>query len=179
MRGVIDERYAEALANVAFRIGAVQGFADDLETVGSAVAADPGIGRIFGNPRISTDIKIRIIDEVFSGNTTDTLFVNFLKVLAKAGRIGHLSDIYKEYIKVAMERYKVLTITIETPVELAKEQIDEVKKKCLKQFGADAVREKVILNRSLIGGMKVTANGIVIDGSLKKQLEDMEILLNK
>jgi F-type H+-transporting ATPase subunit delta len=178
MNTVLYGRYAVALVNIAFRSGSLQRTADDLETVSRAVAQDVRIGKTFGNPRIGPEIKTRIIDEVFSDKISDVFFINFLKVTAKAGLIGHLPEICREYLNAAAERYKILTVTIETPVMLTEEQIENIKEKCKRQFGADMIRETVVLNETLIGGMKITAGSVVMDGSLKKQLGEIEKLLN-
>jgi len=175
----LNDRYADALLRVAFRRGKVEEYAEDLETVSEAVNNDPLLAKFFNNPRIKPEIKEAVVDELLENNVFEQFFVNFLKIVVLNGRINALQGILKDYLLAARNYYKILTITIETPVDLLKEEVEAIKKKCSEQFNVGRVRESIILNTTLIGGIKIIAGNTVIDRSIKKQLKDIEKLMEE
>ena len=179
MKSILNERYADALVRIAFKNESIQDYAEKLEMICLVLEKDSRIGKSFADPRISTDIKIMLAIDLFSKDIDDEMFMNFIKILAEQGRIKQLPGILREYLVIAKDYYEMLTITIETPMELSEKQIDEIKEKCIRRFGVRKIRERVILNEELIGGMKIIAGNVVIDNSLKKQLDDIEKLMNE
>lgn len=178
MKSVLNERYADALVRVAFKNGSIQDYAEKLELISIVLEKNPRVGKSFANPRISKDIKTKLAEDLFSEDINDELFMNFLMILAEQGRIKQLPGILREYLVMAKDYYEMLTITIETPMELTKKQLENIKEKCIRRFGVKEIRERVILNKDLIGGMKIIAGNVVIDNSLKKQLDDIEKIMN-
>lgn len=177
MKGVLNTRYAEALLRIAFRRGQVQEYSEYLETMCEVFEKDPLLLKMFNNPRIAFAIKEEIIDSLTEVDEYSSYFANFLKILTEHGRTGMLPGILREFIVLARSYYDVLTITIETPVELTDEQISQVRQKCALKFNVNKIREIVIKNESLIGGMKIIAGNTVLDNSLKKQLDDIDKLM--
>lgn len=177
MKGVLNTRYAEALLRLAFRKGQVQEYSEYLETMCEVFEKDALLLKMFNNPRIAFVIKEEIIDSLTTIDDYSSYFANFLKILVQHGRMSMLPGILREFIVLARSYYDVLTITIETPVELTDEQIEQVKLKCAQRFNVNKVREIVIKNESLIGGMKIIAGNTVIDNSLKKQLDDIDKIM--
>jgi F-type H+-transporting ATPase subunit delta len=179
MRGILNDRYAEALLSFAFSRREVQEYAEYLEVMSRVIGENSVITKFMADPRIEPEAKGNVFEGLAEEGSFSVYFVNFLKILTENGRLRALPAIMKRYLLLARDYYEILTITIETPVELTDEQINEIKQKCAERFNVDRVRETVILNESLIGGVKVIAGSAVIDNSIKKQLEDIEKLMNE
>jgi len=179
MRGVLDDRYAEALLSVAFARREVGEHAEYLEVMSRVILENSEVTKFMEDPRIGPEVKGDVIEGLLEEGAFSIYFVNFLKILIDHRRLGSLPSIMKRYLLLARDYYEILTITIETPVELSDDQISEIKHKCAKRFNVERVRETVIINESLIGGVKVIAGSSVIDNSIKKQLEDIEKLMKE
>jgi F-type H+-transporting ATPase subunit delta len=68
-----------------------------------------------------------------------------------------------------------MTITSAAPIEQS--QVNAIKDKYRKLHNASDVKTELVIDKSLIGGIKVKIGDKVIDGSIKGRLESLKELI--
>ena len=95
---------------------------------------------------------------------------NFLKLLFENNRILALSGISDLYSDLLLEFNNKLSVEVQTAVELSQNNIDVLTKIISKKYNQD-VDINIVLDPSLIAGLKLKIGDRVIDGSIRTKLD--------
>ena len=98
---------------------------------------------------------------------------NFVRVLAENGRLDVVSEISTQYLALKNEREGVVEAEVESAFEMDQAQVADLVARLEKKTGRK-VKARVSVDKSLIGGVKVTIGDKVIDGSARAQLAALE-----
>ncbi len=101
---------------------------------------------------------------------------NFVKVLAQRNNLGRSDKIIKEFEKIWNQEQGIMEGELVSARELDKEIIELLNSHITKLLNAESVKMKQAIDKSILGGFTARLGGIVIDGSVKTQLQ---ILKNK
>jgi F-type H+-transporting ATPase subunit delta len=162
--------YAEAFFGYAAPAIGMEKALEELLSVKRVLKEDPEMGGFLENPAIMKSEKIAVIDKIFAGKISDQTR-DFISLLLKKDRMDIFSDV-AEYSRIKYSHGKEVDAVVSAsyPLDLDKlESLKVVLEKKLKRklhFYSD-------LDPALLGGVKVTVENTVIDGSVKKRLEDM------
>jgi F-type H+-transporting ATPase subunit delta len=174
----IARPYAQAVFELANTAGQLPAWESALQTA-AAVVSDPQVVGLIGAP--STDgakLNQLIIDIAAkaSGDVDTAKLGNLIKLLAENGRLSALPEIARAYdsLKADVENRVEVTLTAASPVDDAQQaKIIEALKK---RFGRD-VSLTFELDEGLIGGARLQADDLVIDGSVSSGLEKLATTL--
>lgn len=123
------------------------------------------------NPEITYSDKCGIIDKVFADEFSAEIRY-FLKILIENGRIGNFSDIVEfariKYAHGGREEALIKTSYL-LDLELIKKIQDAVQKKFGKKF-----KFYIELDSNLLGGVQIIIGNTIIDGSVRKRLNDLK-----
>lgn len=167
-----DREYAEALFTLAVEDDAVEEYSQALDTVSSIIEENPEYIDFLCSPAISLSERIQAIDEAFGEGFPDNV-VSFLKILCENGKARTLSGCIKEFGKFAME----LSATAIAEVYSAAPLNDEQKKNICTKLGkvtGKSIEAVYIIDKSLIGGVKIEVEGKTFDGSIKHRLSEVK-----
>jgi F-type H+-transporting ATPase subunit delta len=163
----IARPYAEA----AFRLADAGGkLADWSATIGNLaqVAADARVAQAMHDPNTATDKVAGLFIGILSGKLTGDA-ENFVRVLAENRRLGVLPEIREQFEALKNARESVVDVEIHTAFPLDDAQLADLKTR-IEQQTKRKVKTRVIEDKSLLGGVKVTIGDKVIDGSARAQL---------
>ena len=164
--------YAEALLELAREQGRVDELADEVQLLLPVIAGGGELHRLLTNPAIGDADRAKIVERVFSGKVSDTLYKMF-RVLSDKGRLGSLPQVAAGYLlAVAEERGQV-----DVEAYIASELDSVAAKQVADQIG-QALGKTVTLTQkvdeSLIGGLKIKVGDQLIDASVASQLRGMK-----
>lgn len=129
--------------------------------------------RIFlETPSISQATKETFLEKALRGKCHDQL-VDFVKVLARKGRLFLLSDIYnliEDYLELEGAKKRV---QVTTAVPLSDENRDTIKKQLESSLKADVILQEFV-DPNIIGGFIVRVEDTLIDASLQHHLSKMK-----
>ncbi len=164
----IARPYAEAAFSVAKAAGTVDAWADGLSTLG-AIVEDPQLAAQIGNPNATSE-QLRDLVFAAAGEGLSEHLQNLVRLLAQNKRLIVLPDIARLFaqMKTVHDGLRHIQVTSAFPVDDAER--GELAARLKAHFGAD-VDLTVEEDASLIGGIKVRAGDIVIDGSVRGKLE--------
>ncbi len=175
---LVENRYAEALINIAAEKASIDEFLQDLGSFAHMYSSEPGFKDFLLNPQNETGVKKNVVFTVYNGRVKPEI-INFVSLLLDKGRIKYLPGIYEEFIKLADQKRSILTINILSAVPLGGEQISVIANKYQKLYNAVSVKTQVKYDPGLIGGIRVVVGDKMTDASVKGRLRELEQLLLK
>ncbi|MBS82660.1 MAG: hypothetical protein CMD65_00815 [Gammaproteobacteria bacterium] len=163
--------YAEAAFKTADADKTVADWKNDLETL-SYVTDRQDIKALLSNPKVSQSKSIEFLMS-FLKDKKNSKMINFLNNLFANKRIFYLKEIYELYDKISSASKNISVAEIETSYELTPKQKDSIKNFLNKKFQNKIIVQELI-NKNLLGGVKIKIDDEVIDFSIKNKLEQMK-----
>lgn len=169
--------YAAAILEVAKAEGHLERVGDELFRIARAFESSPELREAMTDPRLPSDRKQAIVDDLLGGKTSP-LAVNLVNFVVGVGMASDLSDIADRLAeRAAGERNKVLA-EVRTATELDDETTERLSKALSEATGKD-VEVKTILDPSIVGGIVARVGDTVIDGSLSYRMQELRETLTR
>jgi F-type H+-transporting ATPase subunit delta len=166
----IARPYAEAAFEVARASSALDTWSDALNRL-AAIVADPQVASQIGNPNLSDKALLDLIFGV-AGEGLSAEVQNLVRLLAENERLAVLPDLARLFDARKTAAQGVRHIQIRSAFALSDAEQDSLKGTLKGHFGAD-VELTVEQDPSLIGGLEVRADDVVIDGSVRGRLQQL------
>ncbi len=168
---IVVKRYAEAFVGyLKESIGLEKGL-DDLKRFKSvAIRDNPDFLQFLETPEIAFNEKCDFIDRVLDDDFVKEI-AHLLKLLLEKGRINDLVDIL-DYIIVNYSHEGQTEVLLKTSFPLDLDLIKEIEEGLEKKM-QKKLRFYIDLDGSLLGGVKIIMGNTVIDGSVRKRLDDL------
>jgi F-type H+-transporting ATPase subunit delta len=169
----IAQPYAKAVFELAHSAGQLAQWSDALQAAGIAVS-EADVAALVEAPGTDLNALVHLIAEI-AGKSGDiqigagTQLQNLLLLLVENKRLLALPEIASAFdaLKADVENRVDVTLTTATEIDAAQQEIFVAALK--KRFGRD-VNLKVELDETLVGGAKLQADDLVIDGSVSTGL---------
>ncbi|HOP92744.1 F0F1 ATP synthase subunit delta [Acetivibrio thermocellus] len=166
---LVNTRYAEALIDVTEEKNSTDKVLNNLVQVLKLLEENREFYSFLLDPQIQKESRKEAIIKVFEGRIEQEV-VNFLMLLVDKERFENIRGIVEEYFRLADERKNILNMTIISAFPLEDVQINRIKEKYKKLYNKTDVKAKLIIDKSLIGGVKIQIGDKVIDDSIKGRL---------
>lgn len=170
---IVAARYADAFFKYAKTTGALDTILTDLKTVKDILQHNSELNRLLANPGIGYADKCGIIDRIIDGGLREEVR-HLLKLLIEHRRMQNFFDI-AEYARVKYTRGgEEALIKTSYPLELSliKRIEDKIEERFKRKF-----KFYIALDGSLLGGIQVVIGNKVIDGSIRRRLDDLKEML--
>ena len=173
----IAQTYAEALFSLGLEDKKLTKLQDEGKTLSEIIHDNEDFLLLIDSRFMSREERQDIASKILKDFDED--IVNFVKVLITNNRTNYIKDVLEAFNSLCNEYKGVKEGLIYSAFPLDKETINKIKNKISQIEGMD-VELISRIDPSLIGGVKVVINSHVYDGSIKNQLERMQIdLLGK
>jgi len=140
----------------------------DTLRVAATVVADPRVERLLGNPHVTSNDLAQLVMDI-SGPQLGDHGANFIRTLAENHRLAYLPEISTLFDVLKDEAEKIVDVTVTSAAPL-----DDTQRKtltaALERKLKRGIRMQCHTDPSLIGGAVLQAGDLVIDGSLRTQL---------
>lgn len=140
------------------------------------VVEDPKVKELASDPSLTVDQVYGLIRGIL-GEEIPSQIENLLKLVIENGRLEALSQITAQFRHLLNRENKEAEVLIESAFPLNDEQVADLTKALGKKFPGIKLLPKVVVDNSLIGGVKVTVEDKVLDGTVKAQLAQMQTAL--
>lgn len=162
--------YAEAAFEVARDSNALQPWSDALEKL-AAITADPQVASQIGNPNLSEKALLELVFGV-AGEGLSTEVQNLVRLLVENERLAVLPDLARLFEERKTAAQGIRHIQIRSAYALTAAEKNKLKSTLKRHFGAD-VELTVEKDKTLIGGLEIRADDVVIDGSVRGRLQQL------
>lgn len=167
--GAIDRQGVRAFVAQAAREGSLDEVENQLFKLGRLVAANPELRSALGDRAVDVEGRQRLLDDVVGGRVLPTTAA--LARRAVLARKRTFVDTLDSYAGVVADFRNRGIATVEVARPLTDEQESRLRAALARQSGRD-VTLHVVLNPSVIGGVRVTLGDEVIEGTVAGRLDD-------
>ena len=174
----IARPYAESLLKAVKESkeeGLAQKLIPVLDTI-DEIVADPKLKELASDPSLSSDQIYELIRGMLDKAVPQEA-ENLLKLVIQNGRIEALPQITAQYRELLNHENKEADVTIETAFPLSDDQVADLIKALDKKFPGIKLLPKVVVDKDLIGGVRVIVGDKVLDGTVKARLAEMQSAL--
>lgn len=139
------------------------------------VAADPQVRLFADNPKVASAQVVELITSVVGG-TLHPLVANLLRTVVDNGRLAALPAVAAQFQALVNQRTGTQDATIHSAFPMDAAALDGVMPALEKRFGGK-LKAHVVVDPSLIGGIRVVVGDEVLDTSVKARLQQMKAAL--
>ncbi|MFA6217944.1 MAG: ATP synthase F1 subunit delta [Candidatus Omnitrophota bacterium] len=167
---IVVNRYAEAFLSFA-KDGALRSQAiDDLKNLKALTNNNPDFLEFLRSLEITLSEKYSFIEAIL-GDEFLLETRQFLKLLLEKGRIDKITDII-EYVRVKYSRGGEVEALLRTSYLLDLDLIRSIEKKLEEKY-SQKFKFYIDLDSSLLGGVQIIIGNTVIDGSVRRRLDEL------
>lgn len=166
--------YASSLYETveASDLSATTNTGDELAALKGILAQNPDYVKLLSSPAVSRDIKHDLLDEAFNQKLS-RYTLNFLKLLVDNGRFASISGIIDEYQHIHDTNSGIMQVTAITATSLDKPLEDRLVAK-LNAATGKKIRLNTVLDKSILGGIKLRYDNTEIDATVKTKLDELK-----
>jgi len=131
-------------------------------------ADDPAMVGFFESPAVTTLQRQAVLEQLADG--FDPLAFGLLTVMNRRNRLGLIGELAETFFDEDNNRRGRVPTRVTTAVAVDDDQMEEIRRAIAKYLGREPVIEHQI-DSSIIGGFVAQAGSVLIDGSVRAQLE--------
>jgi len=171
---ILARRYAKAL----FSLGKEQGKTEEYSGMLGALAglyADgtAGVGDAVTNPLYPLDVRQKVMAKIAESMQADAIMTSFLNLLIEKKRADILPDIAEAMQGMVDKDQNISHGSIVSAVELDNALLEKIQATLEKLTGNKVILETQV-DPSIIGGILAKVGDLVLDGSIKTQLNGLK-----
>lgn len=169
----ISRRYAKALLLIGKEDGKAEAYREELSGLAAFLAREGELSAAIVNPVYELAGRRGVLKVVVGKLPLSPVIASFTLLLFDKGRFGHLGSIDATYQKLVDELNGVAHALVVSAVALSEDAVEKIKASLSALTG-----KNVILNLEkdpgLIGGIVTKIGDLVLDGSVRTQLQNMK-----
>ena len=169
-------RYAAALFDLANEENAVAAVEKDLSSFDALLDMSADLKAMVRSPVISREEQAKALAAVLAKAGIGGTTANFLRLIAKNGRLFAVSDMTKAYKALAARARGEVGAEVTSAQPLDEAQVAELKATLKASVGKD-VQLSTRVDPSLLGGLVVKIGSRMIDSSLRTKLAGLRVAL--
>ena len=169
----IARRYAKALLLIAREDGKAETYREELSGLAALLGTESGLAEAIANPVYAIAGRRDLLSVVVEKFSLSPVISSFVLLLFDKGRFVYLFSIDETYQKLVDELNGIAHAHVASAVSLSPEAVEKIKAALSELTG-----KEVILNLEkdpgLIGGIVTKIGDLVLDGSVRTQLQTMK-----
>ncbi|MBX3117548.1 MAG: ATP synthase F1 subunit delta [Fimbriimonadaceae bacterium] len=173
----VARRYAEALYSVAKQDNTIQAVEDDLNGVVGMMENDQRFRSLVLSPTFDRGQKLQVLEKAFSDRVT-ALTMQALRILVQKRREAELAALRDEFVRIRREQGKVMYTNVTSAEALTADQQKRLIDQLASQTGK-TVEATFDVDKALIGGIRVSYDNYVLDGSVRGGLNRLRESLKR
>jgi len=174
----IARPYASALFELAEESNSVATVEQGLVAIAALAADSQDFSRFLRSPVINADAKADAIAAILSKAKADATVSNFVRVVARNGRLFALPAIISAFRDRAAAARGEVTAEVTSATALSPAQVKTLAETLKARIGKSVTLNEHV-DPSLIGGLVVKVGSQMIDSSLKTKLTAMKIAMKE
>ena len=174
--GVIAERYALALFELANDQGSLDQVSTDLSGLQNAINECADLRRAITGLNLHRDTQARAIMAVAQAAGFSQLTINFLGLLGQSRRLDALPAIIVSFHERLARHRGEVTAKVGSAQPLSAAQMDDLTAALKTAFGGK-VAINVTVDPSLLGGLVVKVGSRMVDSSVKAKLQNLKLAM--
>jgi F-type H+-transporting ATPase subunit delta len=163
--------YADALFRVVRAEGELDRVEDELYRFGKILESNHELRQALSDQSMEKGQRAKIVEELLGDKVSDHT-LGLLTFIVGQGRARQLPQIREEVSELAAESRNAVVAEVRSAIPLDDEQRTQLAKALSKATGK-RVEIKVLVDPAVIGGVVAKVGDTVIDGTIKRRLEQL------
>lgn len=173
----VSKEYATALFALAMESSSGDAFAEALQNVAEVLKNNPEYRDFLASPGIVKRERTESLEKVFGGKIPEYV-LSYIQLLCEKGHIIDFDRFVESYMILYRESKNISKARVISAVELTDEEKLKLKRK-LEVTSGRTVTVEYSIDSSLLGGMVVYIDDKVMDGSVKRRLQDIKEVMDR
>lgn len=170
---ILARRYAKALFSLGKEQGKYESYNDALSAIAALYEESPEIGDSLTNPLYPLEARQKVMARIGEAVSADKMLAAFLNLLVEKHRAGILPDIAQE-MQIMVDREQGISHgSVVSAVELDTALLGKIQE-TLEKITGNKVTLETGVDPSIIGGIIAKVGDLVLDGSIKTQLNGLK-----
>ncbi|MFV0254687.1 MAG: ATP synthase F1 subunit delta [Erysipelotrichaceae bacterium] len=169
MEKLIVKQYSDLLLELAIESASVeeiyQSFTDNVTLLNHA-----DLQLALNHPRLSKVKKKALVEKIIT--TSSKLFKHFIFVVIEQNASSYLAEIFESFKHKVWKYQGKLELTVYSVVKLNDQQLLEIKQRMSQRMKKEIILTNKI-DKSLISGIRLECDGLVLDNSLAKKITQL------
>lgn len=178
---LVEKEKVAVYANALFEAASSKGgrdaaieIRDEVESLSAIIRGNANLSEALSDTMLAPAQRAQIAKNVFVD--ADGILVDVLAVMAERGDIKLFTRVAAAYEALVSEKFNVTIVDVTTVVELDDHLREVITNKAAKDFGTDVVLREHI-DKSILGGVLLSAGGSRLNASVRWQLENARVAL--
>jgi len=174
----ISRRYAKALLSIGQEDGQYEEYGHNLQEFVGFCSTNEEFSRVISNQIFSAADRKKILEIALEKGSFSDVIKNFLRLLIDKNRIRAIKEIADYYSILTDKVLNIARANIITARPLKNKALDKLEK-ALVVLTSKKVKVDMKEDKSIIGGLIVKIEDLVLDGSVRAQLERLRVSLKR
>ena len=168
----VAARYAEALFASAKAQRQLDETLDQLVFLGRLLRDQPDLREFLFNPGVDVDDKIGVLERALKGGWSELVraFVRMVLAMGRAESLPGIAEALQEAVDQAQGRLRVV---VRSARALPEDTLTRLRER-LERRERKTVQLEAEVDAALLGGLQVQLDHRLIDGSVRRQLEELK-----
>src|SRR5690606_5915932 len=163
------------IRSIAIAAGPAAGIEDELFAFGRAVSSDHELELAVGSKLGDSQAKAALVDALLSGKAKPET-VAIVRHLVQSPRGRRIGELLSGAAALLADAHGALVATVTSATQPSKAQLAALEKSLGARYGR-ALRINLIIDPTIVGGLRVQIGDDVIDGTVASRLADLRIRL--
>ena len=177
-RSKVSKRYAKALLSLGMEEGRYQEYGKELRAFADFCESHGELYQAISNPAFTLEDRKEILKAVLARSAVSETIRNFLNLLLDKNRISAMGEISAFYEQLTDEVSNVVRAEVVVPRPLGREAESKLGK-ALEQMTSKKIKMNVRQDSGILGGIIVKIGDLVVDGSVKAQMQGIKESLKR
>lgn len=164
--------YAEGLFKVALAEGDVDRVEDELYRLGKLLESNHELRQALADQNVDHSTRVKVLEDLLADKVSPHT-LGMLTFIVAQDRARQLPQILEELSSIAAEARQAVLAEVRSAVPLDGDQRRQLQA-ALSQATGKKVELKVLIDPSVIGGIHARVGDTVIDGTVRRRLEQLK-----
>ncbi len=173
----VAKEYGAALFLLASEQNARGEYKEALDRTVSTLHDAPDYLEMLACPAIPKRERLAAIEDAFAGRVPEHL-LSFLQLLCERGRMNCFFEAAAEFLALYDASERILTAEVTSATELTEQERARLIKTLSLRYGGSVTAEYSV-DADLLGGVIVKIDGQILDGSLRRRLQEAKEVMKQ
>ncbi len=169
---ILAQRYARALFSLGKEKGKNESYSKALGAI-AELYKEESIENALINPLYPLDVRQKVMAKIAKSAKADTILTSFLNLLVEKKRADILPDIAHEMQVMVDQEQNISHGSVVSAIKLDKALKEKIQQ-ALEKITGNKVMLEASVDPSIIGGVIAKVGDLVLDGSIKTQLNGLK-----
>jgi len=170
---ILARRYAKALFSLGKEQNKIESYSKTLSAIAELYDDGAGVSDALTNPLYPLDARQKVMAKIAEMAKADTIMAAFLNLLVEKKRADILPDIAQEIQIMVDQEENISHGIVISVIQLDAPLLEKIQETLEKITGKKVILETQV-DRSIIGGIVAKVGDLVLDGSIKTQLNGLK-----